>query len=71
MDPQTLSTAIERVYTTVFYSDSAQHLEQEEEEVLFGHFITTLTDAFEQALASEDIGYESGSESMNVPTPLC
>ena len=41
-----------------------------EEEVLFGCFVTTLNDAFEQALTSEDIGYESRSESMNVSTPL-
>ena len=69
LDPQTLSTTIERVYTA-FYSDSAQHLQQEEEEVLFSHFVTTLNDAFEWALASEDIGYESGSKSMNVLTAL-
>ena len=70
MDPHTPSTTIERVYTTFFYSDTAQHLQQVEEEVLFSHFMTTLNDAFEQALASEDIGYESGSEIMNVSTPL-
>ena len=32
--------------------------------------MTMLNDAFKQALTSEDIGYESGSERMNVPTPL-
>ena len=60
---QTLSYAIERVYATFFYSDSALHLQYIEEEILFGHFVTTLNDAFEQELASEDIGYKSGSES--------
>ena len=69
LDTHTLSTATERVYTAFFYSDSAQHLWQEEE-VLFSHFMTTLNDTFKQALASEDIGYESRSKNMNVPTPL-
>ena len=71
LDSQTLSSAIERVYTAFFYSDSAQHLWYVEEEILFGHFMTTLNDTFEWELASEDIGYESGSESLSVPTPLC
>ena len=66
LDPQTISSATERVYTTFFYSNFAQNLWQEEE-VLFGHFVTTFNDAFEYALTSEDIGYESGSESMSVP----
>ena len=70
LDPQTLSTTIKRVYTAFFHSDSAQHLQHVEEEVLFSHFVTTLNGAFEHALPSEDIGYESGSESMKVPTPL-
>ena len=33
--------------------------------------MTTLNDAFECELAQEDEGYESGSESLNIPTPLC
>ena len=67
--PQTLSTTIKRVYTAFFYTDSAQHLWQEEE-ALFSHFVTTLNDAFEWALTSEDIAYENGNKIMNVPTPL-
>ena len=47
LDPQTLSNTIERVYTAFFYSDSAQHLQHVEEEVLFSCFMTTLNDAFE------------------------
>ena len=70
LDPQTLSSAIERVYTAFFYSDSAQHLQHVEEEVLFGHFVTTLNAAFKWTLTSEDIGYKSGSKSLSVPTPL-
>ena len=30
----------------------------------------TLNDAFETELAQEDEGYESGSENLNIPTPL-
>ena len=32
--------------------------------------MTTLNDAFEQELTLEDEGYDSGSESLNIPTPL-
>ena len=33
--------------------------------------MTTLSDALEWELASEDIRHESGSKSSSVPTPLC
>ena len=46
LEPQMLSNAIEKVYTAFFCSNSAQQLWNIEEEVLFGHFVTTLTDAF-------------------------
>ena len=49
LGPQTFSNAIERVYTALFYSDSTHHL-WSIEEVLFSYFMTTLNDAFEQAL---------------------
>ena len=39
-------------------------------EVLFSHFVTMLNDTFERELALEDDGYESGSKSSNLPTPL-
>ena len=64
LDPQMLSCSIERFYTAFFCSDSALHLQYIEEEILFGHFMTTLNDAFEWELTLEDIGYESGSESF-------
>ena len=70
LDPPVLSNAIERVYTTFFCSDSAQHLRYISEEILFGHFMTTLNYTFEQELTLEDIGYESGSENSNILTPL-
>ena len=37
---------------------------------LFGHIVTTQNDAFEWEYAPEDKGYESGSESIKIPTPL-
>ena len=71
LEPHILSDAIEWVYTAFFCSNSAQHLRSMSEEVLFGHFVTNLNDAFEWELTLEDEGYKSGSESLNIPTPLC
>ena len=71
LNPTTLSNAIERVYTASFCSDSAQHLRYISEEILFSHFVITLNDAFEWELTVEDIGYNSGSESLSIPSPLC
>ena len=67
---QTLSNTIEWVYTAFFCSNSAQQLRNISEEVLFGHFMITLNDTFQWELTLEDEGYESGSESLNIPTPL-
>ena len=64
-----LSNAIEQVYNAFFYSTSTHLLCQQSDEVLFGHFVTTLNAAFVSKLALED-GYESGSENFNIPTPL-
>ena len=47
LEPHNLSDAIERVYTAFFCSNSSQQLRNISEEVLFGHFMTTLNDAFE------------------------
>ena len=41
-----------------------------QQETLFGHFMTTLNDTFEIELTQEDEGYEIGSKSLNIPTPL-
>ena len=70
LDPQTLSNAMEWVYTAFFCSTSSQQL-RNTSEVLFSHFGTTLNDTFEQEPALEDKGYDSGSESLSIPTPLC
>ena len=69
-EPQTPSNAIEWVYTAFFCSNSAQQLRNISEEVLFGHFVTTLNDTFKRELTPEDKGYDSGSETLNIPTPL-
>ena len=65
-----LSNAIEWVCTALFYSSSAQHLQNLPEEILFGHFMITLNDTFERELTQEDEGYESGRKSLSIPTPL-
>ena len=71
LDPQTLSNAIEWVYTAFFCSTSSQQLRNTSEEVLLGCFVTMLNDTFEQELTLGDKGYDSGSESLSIPTPLC
>ena len=71
LDPQRLSNAIEWVYTAFFCRNSAQHLRNISEEILFSHFVTTLSTAFKWGLALEDGGYKSRSESSSIPTPLC
>ena len=70
LEPHILSNTIEWVYTPFFHSNSAQQLQNLPEEILFSHFMTTLNDTFEIELAQEDEGYESRSESLNIPTPL-
>ena len=57
LGPKNLSNAIEHVNTAFFCSTSSQQLRNTSEEVLYGHFMTTLNDAFEQELALEDEGY--------------
>ena len=71
LKPNILSVATERVYMAFFCIESSQQLCTSSEEILFGCFMTTLNDAFEHELAQEDEGYESGSESLNIPTSLC
>ena len=70
LEAHVLSSAIEQVYNTFFYTTSMHLLCQQSEEVLFGHFMTTLNASFESKLALEDEGYESGSDNFNIPTPL-
>ena len=64
------SNTNEQAYNAFLYSTSTHLLHQQPDEVLFSHFVTTLNIAFESNLTLEDEGYESGSENLNIPTPL-
>ena len=50
LGPHVLSPAINLVNTAFFYADHTHQLQNLPEEVLFGHFVTTLNDAFEEEL---------------------
>ena len=62
LEAHVLSSTIEQVYNAFFYSTSTHLPCQQSDEILFGHFVTTLNATFESKLALEDEGYESGSE---------
>ena len=70
LDPVTLGRATEQVYTTFFYSSLSHTPHQQSEEILFGHFMIALNAAFDQQLLLADEGYESGSHTIDLPTPL-
>ena len=70
LDPVILGRATECVYTTFFYSPSSHTLCQQSDEILFGHFVIALNAAFDQELSLTDEGYESGSDTIDLPTPL-
>ena len=70
LEAHVLSSTIEQVYNTFFHTTSMHLLCQQSEEVLFGHFMTTLNGAFESKLTLEDEGYESGIVNFNIPTSL-
>ena len=57
LEAHILSSRIEQVYNTFFYSTSTHLLCQQSDEVLFGGLVTTLNVAFESKLALEDEGY--------------
>ena len=70
LDPVTLGRATECVYATFFYSPSSHTFHQWSDEILFGHFVITLNADFDQQLSLADEGYESGSDTIDLPTPL-
>ena len=70
LEPHIFSSTNEQVYNAFFYTTCMHLLCQQSEEVLFGHFVTTLNAAFESKLTMEDEGYESGNDNFNIPTPL-
>ena len=61
---------MEEVYSAFFYSTSSHTLHQQPDEILFGCFMIALNAAFDQQLALADEGYESSSDTINLPTPL-
>ena len=70
LDPVTLGIATECVYTTFFWTSTSHTLCQQSEETLFGNFVIALNAAFTQQLSLADEGYESGSDTIDLPTPL-
>ena len=70
LDPVTLGRATEHVYSTFFYTSMSHTLHQKSDETLFGCFIIALNAAFNQQLLLADEGYESGSDTIDLPTPL-
>ena len=70
LDPVTFGRATEQVYTTFFYSPSSHTLCQQSNKTLFRCFVITLNAAFDQQLSLADEGYESGSDNIDLPTPL-
>ena len=69
LDPVTLGRATE-VYSAFFCSSSSHTLCQQSDAILFCHFMIALNAAFYQQLSLADEGYESGSDTINLPTPL-
>ena len=70
LNPVTLGIATESVYTTFFYTSTTHTLCQQSDETLFGCFIIALNAAFTQQLSLADEGYKSGSDTIDLPTPL-
>ena len=70
LDPITLGIASECIYTTFFWTPTSHTLHQLSEDVLFGHFVIALNAAFTQQLSLADEGYESGSNTADLPTLL-
>ena len=70
LDLITLGIASECIYTTFFWTPTSHTLCQLPEDVLFGHFVIALNAAFTQQLSLADEGYKSGSDTVDLPTPL-
>ena len=70
LNPVTPGRATEHVYTTFFYSPASHTLHQQSDETLFGCFIIALNAAFDQQLLPADEGCKSGSDTIDLSTPL-
>ena len=66
----TLGIASECIYTTFFWTPTSHTLHQLSEDVLFRCFVIALNAAFTQQLLLADEGYEKGSNTAGLPTPL-
>ena len=51
LEPHVLSSAIDQIYATFFYSDFTLQIQNLPEETLFGQFVTTLNNVFETKLS--------------------
>ena len=69
LNPVTFGIASECIYTTFFWTPTSHMLCQLSEDVLFGCFVIALNAAFTQQLSLADEGYESGSDTVDLPTP--
>ena len=69
-NPTNLGIASECIYTTFFWTPTSHTLCQLSEDVLFGCFVIALNAAFTQQLSLADEGYESGSDTVDLPSPL-
>ena len=70
LNPVTLGRATEHVYTTFSYTSTSHTLCQQSDETLFGCFVIALNAAFNHQLSLADEGYESSSDTIDLPTPL-
>ena len=70
LNPVTLGIATEHIYTTFFWTSTSHTLCQQSEETLFGCFVIALNAGFTQQLSLADEGYKSGSDTIDLPTPL-
>ena len=70
LNPITFGIASECIYTTFFWTPTSHTLCQLFEDILFGHFVIAVNVAFTQQLSLVDEGYESGSDTADLPTPL-
>ena len=70
LNPITLGIASEHIYTTFFLTPTSHTFHQLLEDFLFGCFVIALDAAFTQQLSLADEGYKSGSDTVDLPTPL-
>ena len=69
-NPVTLGIASEHVYSTFFWTPTSHTLCQLSEDVLFACFVIALNAAFTKQLWLADEGYESGSDTNDLPMSL-